>query len=118
MYMSSPANESPLNEEGSRNGVVTAIRNLPSSDESLVVWDPEAGRFVSSSRIPGTDFGGPLGNERLNTITSSGTDGSRRAIGNPLTGYFQQVRSHRGDQLPVFMPTDSQLHIHLSTRFH
>ncbi|CAE6027612.1 unnamed protein product [Arabidopsis arenosa] len=118
MYMSSPANESPLNEEESRNAVVAARRNLPSSDESSVVWDPEAGRFVSSSRIPGTDFGGSLGNERLNTITSSVTDGSRRARGNPLTGYFQQVRSQRGDQLPVFMPTDSQLHRHLSTRFH
>ncbi|KAG7573506.1 Palmitoyltransferase DHHC domain [Arabidopsis suecica] len=118
MYMSSPANESPLNEEESRNAVVAARRNLPSSDESSVVWDPEAGRFVSSSRIPGTDFGGPLGNERLNTITSTGTDGSRRARGNPLTGYFQQVRSQRGDQLPVFMPSDSQLHRHLSTRFH
>lgn len=118
MYMSSPANESPLNEEESRNAVVAARRNFPSSDESSVVWDPKAGRFVSSSRIPGTDFGGPLGNERLNTITSSGTDGSRRARGNPLTGYFQQVRSQRGDQLPVFMPTDSQLHRHLSTRFH
>lgn len=118
MYMSSSANESPLNEEESRNAVIAVRRNLPSNDESSVVWDPEAGRFVSSSRIPGTDFGGPLGNERLNNITSYGSEGSRRVRGNPLTGYFQQVRSQRGDQLPVFMPTDSQLHRHLSTRFH
>ncbi|ESQ51962.1 hypothetical protein EUTSA_v10016452mg [Eutrema salsugineum] len=120
MYMSSSANESPLNEEESR---YAARRNLPTSDESSVVWDPEAGRFVSSSQIPGTGLmdsgGGPLAaNERLNNITSSRSDGSRRVRGNPLTGYFQQVRSQRGGQLPVFMPTDSQLHRHLSTRFH
>ncbi|CAH2059555.1 unnamed protein product [Thlaspi arvense] len=119
MYMSSSANESPLNEEESRNVVVAASRrNLPTSDESSVVWDQEAGRFVSSSGIPGTELGGPLAaNERLSSVTSSGSEGSRRVRGNPLIGHFQQVRSQRGGQLPVFMPTDSQLHRHLSTRF-
>ncbi|KFK31028.1 hypothetical protein AALP_AA6G058700 [Arabis alpina] len=110
MYMSSSANQSPLNDEESRNVVVAsaARRNLASSDESSVVWDPEAGRFVSSSQNPGL----------ANNITCSGSDGSRRVRGNPLSGYMQQVRSQRGSQLPVFMPTDSQLHTHLSTRFH
>lgn len=112
MYMSSSANQSPLNEEESGNVVAAARRNLPTSDESSVVWDPEAGRFVSSSRIPGT-CGGPL----AYNIASSGSDGSRKVRGNPLTGYLQQVRSQRGSQLPVFMPTDSQLERHLSTRF-
>ncbi|KAH0886748.1 hypothetical protein HID58_062844 [Brassica napus] len=123
MYMSSSANESPLNEEERRNVIIAAAarRNMPTSDESSVVWDPEAGRFVSSSlQTPGTElatFGGGGGNERLNSVTSSGSDGSRRVRGTPLTGYFQQVRSQRGGQLPVFMPSDSQLQRHVSTRF-
>ncbi|CAN7061714.1 hypothetical protein HID58_015992 [Brassica napus] len=127
MYMSSSANESPLNEEERRNVVIAAAaarRNMSTSDESSVVWDPEAGRFVSSSlQTPGTELatfggGGSLaGNERLNSVSSSGSDGSRRVRGTPLTGYFQQVRSQRGGQLPVFMPSDSQLQRHVSTRF-
>ncbi|KAG2308959.1 hypothetical protein Bca52824_028707 [Brassica carinata] len=128
MYMSSSANESPLNEEERRSVVIAAAaaarrNNMATSDESSVVWDPEAGRFVSSSlQTPATELaafgGGPLAaNERLSSVTSSGSDGSRRVGGNALTGYFQQVRSQRGGQLPVFMPSDSQMHRHLSTRF-
>ncbi|CAH8331573.1 unnamed protein product [Eruca vesicaria subsp. sativa] len=125
MYMSSSANESPLNEEETRNVVIAAAarRNMATSDESSVVWDQEAGRFVSSSlQTPGTElatFGGGSLNadERLNSVISSGSDGSRRVRGTPLTGYYQQVRSQRGGQLPVFMPSDSQMHRHLSTRF-
>ncbi|KAJ4903525.1 Protein S-acyltransferase 21 [Raphanus sativus] len=132
MYMSSSANESPLNEEERRSVVIAAAgrRNnmATTSDESSVVWDPEAGRFVSSSSLqtPGTElaaFGGGGGgslaaaNERLGSVTSSGSDGSRRVRGNALTGHFQQVRSQRGEQLPVFMPSDSQLQRHVSSRF-
>ncbi|KAL1540632.1 protein S-acyltransferase [Salvia divinorum] len=87
--------------------------------KSSVYWDPEAGRFVSSaSRSVGGSssateltysgqsifFGGPLVNEQLNR--------SGRSTGPPqrssTASYYQQGRSQRGGQLPVFVPSDSQ----------
>ncbi|KAM7260049.1 hypothetical protein ACFE04_015790 [Oxalis oulophora] len=81
----------------------------PQNSRTSVFWDPEAGRFVSSavnsasssSQVPGTEllytgqsifFGGPLTNEQ-----STG-GGSRN----------QQSRSNRGEQLPVFVPSESR----------
>ncbi|CAN8285202.1 unnamed protein product [Cochlearia groenlandica] len=117
MYMmTSSANQSPLTEEERMQAVVEARRNLPSSEESTVVWDQEANRFVS--RILATETVVTPGSGGLDDMAMSGSDGNRRVRVNPLTGYNQQVRSQRGGQLPVFMPTDSQLNRHLSTRFH
>lgn len=85
--------------------------------KSSVYWDPEAGRFVSSAtRSVGSSsateltytgqsifFGGPLVNEQLNRSTRS--TGPQRSS---TSSYYQQGRSQRGGQLPVFVPSDSQ----------
>lgn len=88
--------------------------------KSSVYWDPEAGRFVSSaSRGVGSSsqgsateltytgqsifFGGPLVNEQMNRSARSG--GGQRSS---TSSYYQQGRSQRGGQLPVFVPSDSQ----------
>ncbi|KAL1533399.1 protein S-acyltransferase [Salvia divinorum] len=87
--------------------------------KSSVYWDPEEVRFVSSASrtIGGSSsateltysgqsifFGGPLVNEQLNR--------SGRSTGQPqrssTASYYQQGRSQRGGQLPVFVPSDSQ----------
>ncbi|KAL6549172.1 hypothetical protein OROHE_009017 [Orobanche hederae] len=88
----------------------------PGNVKSSVYWDPESGRFVSSaatrsvgssSQATATEltytgqsifFGGPLVNEHLNRgMRSTGSTSS----------YYQQGRSQRGGQLPVFVPSDS-----------
>lgn len=88
-----------------------------SAKSSSVYWDPEAGRFVSSaSRSVGSSsatelmysgqsifFGGPLVNEQLNRSARSA--GPQRSS---TLSYYQQGRSQRGGQLPVFVPSDSQ----------
>ncbi|XP_057794721.1 protein S-acyltransferase 21 [Salvia miltiorrhiza] len=86
--------------------------------KSSVYWDPEAGRFVSSaSRSVGGSssateltysgqsifFGGPLMNEQLNRSARSGGPQQRSST----SSYYQQGRSQRGGQLPVFVPSDS-----------
>lgn len=90
---------------------------------SSVFWDQEAGRFVSSSRSAGSSsqisgaeltytgqsifFGGPVMNEQP-------TRGARNIISSLASGMdrgsttYQQGRSQRGGQLPVFLPSDSQ----------
>ncbi|CAI9115195.1 OLC1v1016034C1 [Oldenlandia corymbosa var. corymbosa] len=97
---------------------------------SSVFWDQEAGRFVSaagrntssSSQLPGTEltftgqsifFGGPLVNEQSARGTRSGIAGNSNVPGSGTqrsssTSYYQQGRSQRGGQLPVFVPSDSQ----------
>lgn len=93
-----------------------------------VFWDQEAGRFVSSaykstgssSQIVGTEllytgqsifFGGPLVNPQAARSStrdgsSSGSAGLERGY---TASYYQQGRSNRGGQLPVFVPSDSHV---------
>uniref|UniRef100_A0A7C9F2U6 S-acyltransferase n=1 Tax=Opuntia streptacantha TaxID=393608 RepID=A0A7C9F2U6_OPUST len=131
----SSANQSPLSTtEGPGNTAripgKKSDSNAGESGKNTVYWDPEAGRFVSSgsrggaassSVAPRTElsytgqsifFGGPLVNENLMR------GGMRRpGAGGPPGGgatdrergsSFQQGRSQRGGQFPVFVPSDSQ----------
>ncbi|XP_010539027.1 PREDICTED: protein S-acyltransferase 21 [Tarenaya hassleriana] len=130
---SSPAQHSPSQNI---SWAPPTRRSFPTADNASnsVVWDPEAGRFVSSasrtsavsSQAARTElvyseqsifFGGPLVNEHLNRAAA--TTGSNRERGNSSgAGYFQQGRSQRGGQLPVFVPTESQQQQrHPSSRF-
>ncbi|XP_074286666.1 protein S-acyltransferase 21 [Silene latifolia] len=131
IYQSS-ANQSPLSSRaGDPSPARIPLKMKESSagegTKKSVYWDPEAGRFVSantralasSSVGPRTEltytgqsifFGGPLVNDN-----STGSARSRGGLGIGGSGdresgrYFQQGRSQRGDQLPVFLPTsDSQ----------
>lgn len=103
---------------------VTANEGMRSSS---VYWDQEAGRFVSAATVKaggggstsqgsGTEltytgqsifFGGPL------VGPSGGVGGPQRetttnaAITTNTSSYYQQGRSQRGGQLPVFVPSDS-----------
>ncbi|KAK4745763.1 hypothetical protein SAY87_012075 [Trapa incisa] len=128
-------NQSPM--PGRRNGVTgpaptnAARRNLsgPESGRVSVVWDQEAGRFVSSSatsrvgggsgQVPGGEllytsqsifFGSPLvnpeGPSRGGRGGASSGSGAERGATQP--SYYQQGRAHRGGQLPVFLPSDYQ----------
>ncbi|XP_042057130.1 protein S-acyltransferase 21-like [Salvia splendens] len=124
-----PANLTP-SPMGQHSSNFNQTRNNNSSNnnagpadgaKSSVFWDPEAGRFVSSATrgVGGSSssatteltysgqsifFGGPLVNEQMNR--------SRRSAGAPqrssTASYYQQGRSQRGGQLPVFVPSDSQ----------
>ncbi|GAA0154894.1 protein modifying enzyme [Lithospermum erythrorhizon] len=102
-----------------RNPNLRASENTRSS----VFWDPEAGRFVSTAtRNVGSSsvaseltytgqsifFGGPLVNEPLNRGTRRGSSQPLASQRNPTLNYFQQGRSQRGGQLPVFVPSESQ----------
>ncbi|KAB5557796.1 hypothetical protein DKX38_008705 [Salix brachista] len=91
---------------------------------TTVYWDPEAGRFVSSSRgggsssqVRGTEllhtdqsifFGGPLVNEQLGRGTRTGTSLALSQDRGSISSYYQQGRSPRGGQLQVYVPSDSQ----------
>ncbi|KAL4282095.1 hypothetical protein GQ457_03G037520 [Hibiscus cannabinus] len=128
MYGTS-VNQSPLStkqSEGNEHAAEHPIRKTCSAIESSrtsVFWDPEAGRFVSSSsrnagplQAPGSEllysgrsifFGGPLTNEQVNRgmrSTSSLDRGSTSSL--HLHLHQQQGRSERGGQLPVFVPSD------------
>lgn len=134
MYQMS-ANQSPWSTKQSEenentaheNTAVYPLRNNSSAIESSstsVFWDPEAGRFVSSSsisagsvQVPRTEllysdqsifFGGPLSNEQLNRRTRSTSSLSVGLDRGSTSSYNQQGRSKRGGQLPVFVPSDSQ----------
>lgn len=129
----SSANQSPLSAKAGDEPQIPVKKNGSKTGESAkntVYWDPEAGRFVSgasrgtvsasasasTSAVPRTElsytgqsifFGGPLLNENLGRGTrSSGGGAIERERGG---GYFQQGRSQRGGQLPVFVPSDSKL---------
>ncbi|KAD7477002.1 hypothetical protein R6Q59_006933 [Mikania micrantha] len=104
-------------------------RNLAANEGTRscsVYWDQEAGRFVSAataktggggstSQGSGTEltytgqsifFGGPLvgptsgGGPKRETATNAGS----------MSSYYQQGRSQRGGQLPVFAPSEHRLH--------
>ena len=129
MYQMS-ANQSPWStkqSEGNENAPHYPSRKNPSATESSrtsVFWDPEAGRFVSSSsrnagslQVTGTEllysgqsmfFGGPLMNEQLNRGTRSTSSLPVGLDRGSTSSHYQQGRSQRGGQLPVFVPSDSQ----------
>lgn len=99
---------------------------VPENPRTTVVWNQEAGRFVStatksvtssSQHSAGTEltytgqsifFGGPLLNEQLSRGMRGGTASSAGSLRNAVPNYFQQGRSQRGGQLPVFVPSDSR----------
>ncbi|XVE94383.1 hypothetical protein REPUB_Repub02eG0004000 [Reevesia pubescens] len=134
MYQMS-ANQSPWStkeSEGNENAVLESAAGCPfrkslsaaESSRTSVFWDPEAGRFVSSSsknaaslQAPGPEllysgqsifFGGPLMNEQLNRGTRSNRSLSVGMDRASTSNHYQQGRSQRGGQLPVFVPSDSQ----------
>ncbi|KAK8551704.1 hypothetical protein V6N13_120146 [Hibiscus sabdariffa] len=107
---------------------ITKKSSAIESSRTSVVWDPEAGRFVSSSsrnagplQAPGSEllysgqsifFGGPLTNEQVNRgIRSTGSLPVGLDRGSTSSHHLQQQqrqqgRSQRGGQLPVFVPND------------
>ncbi|KAL5705996.1 protein S-acyltransferase [Ranunculus cassubicifolius] len=90
-----------------------------------VYWDQEAGRFrtagssSSTTQVGGTElvytgqsifFGGPITNQqtaRSTTRDGGGSNGLERGF--TTANYYQQGRSGRGGQLPVFVPSDSHV---------
>ncbi|CAH1435264.1 unnamed protein product [Lactuca virosa] len=112
-----------------------AVVNEGTRSSSSVYWDQEAGRFVSAATTRAVGGGGGL-------VQGSGTEltytGQSIFFGGPLVGpsgggggglqrettstasiagntssYYQQGRSQRGGQLPVFVPSDtSQQRLH------
>lgn len=134
MYQQPSGNQSPSSGkgiEGNTNPVHDNVARAPMRSNTLgvsdnrrssVFWDQEAGRFVSSSsrgpgssQIPGTEllytgrsifFGSPVVNEQPSTGTRSSSSvvaGIPDRDSSTLRD-FQQGRSHRGGQLPVFVP--------------
>jgi palmitoyltransferase len=116
-------NGNPLRENVAQ---IPMRRNLGVAENmrTAVYWDPEAGRFVSSSRGAGSSsqvrrtellykdqsifFGGPLVNELLSRGTRTGTSLAPSQDRGSTSSHYQQGRSQRGDQLHVFVPSDSQ----------
>ncbi|CAK7345996.1 unnamed protein product [Dovyalis caffra] len=119
----SEANMNPVRENAVQ---IPVRRNLGAAENTrtTVYWDPEAGRFVSSSRgagsssqVRGTEllytdqsifFGGPLVNEQLSRGTRTGSSLTQSQDRRSTSSHYQQGRSQRGGQLPVFVPSDSQ----------
>lgn len=119
-------NTKPVQENVARVPMRSNSLAVSDNRRSSVFWDQAAGRFVSSSsssrgpassQISGTEllytgrsifFGSPVVNEQPNT----GTRVSSSVTGIPdrdsTLRDFQQGRSHRGGQLPVFVPGYSQ----------
>lgn len=117
-----PEKQSEGNETASQ---IPAKKNTSSAAENMrssVVWNQEAGRFVSSasrdagtSQVPGAEllytgqsifFGGPIVNEQQpirGTRSSSSV-----AVGLDRGSTYQWGRSQSGGQLPVFVPSDYQ----------
>ncbi|XP_022772538.1 protein S-acyltransferase 21 isoform X2 [Durio zibethinus] len=111
------ANQSPCStkqSEGNENAAEYPFRKNSSATESSrtsVFWDPEAGRFVSSSsrnagslQVPGTEllysgqsifFGGPLMNEHLSRGTRSSGSLSVGLDRGSTSSHYQQGRSQR-----------------------
>lgn len=135
MYQVS-ADHSPGSSRGNEAAVmgspslVPMRRNNPVSTantRSSIYWDDDAGRFVSASTQnvhsssqmpPGPEltytcqsifYSGPLVNEQLSRVTRNVSAGSSASSDRGLTpSYYQQSRTQRGGQLPVFTPSDSQ----------
>ncbi|GLT36734.1 hypothetical protein SLA2020_458330 [Shorea laevis] len=92
------------------------------SSKTIVFWDPEAGRFVSSSsrsssssKVPGTEllytgqsifFGGPVMNEQHYRGKQSSNLAAAGLNRGSAVSHFRQGRAQRGGQLPVFAPSD------------
>ncbi|KAF9686590.1 hypothetical protein SADUNF_Sadunf02G0005100 [Salix dunnii] len=124
----SEVNGNPLHENVAQ---IPMRRNLGAAENmrTTVYWDPEAGRFVSSTRgagsssqVRGTEllytdqsifFGGPLVSEQLSRGRTGGSLGPSQDRG-PASSHYQQSRSQRGSQLPVFVPSDSQQNLYSS----
>ncbi|CAN1315746.1 Protein S-acyltransferase 21 [Linum perenne] len=119
MYQSSVGQSPYSTRPGETNGNTAANSNVPRNQPQLAGWDPEAGRFVSStsrgvgssnagggngasSQVPGTEqsifYGGPIVGQQQH--------GSRVGIGERGLMSGHQGRSQRGGQLPVFVPSD------------
>lgn len=133
IYQSS-ADQSPLSASRSQAfhenvGPLPISRNPGGVENSRasVFWDPEAGRFVSStsssrgggsSQAPGAElvytgqsifFGGPIVNDQptrggTRTANPLGMSLDRGA----MSSHYQQNRAQQGGQLPVFVPSDGQ----------
>ncbi|KAF5955983.1 hypothetical protein HYC85_008839 [Camellia sinensis] len=128
-------NETAVSDHLSRIPTRKNNSGAAENSRSSVFWDQEAGRFVSaatrsvgSSQVSRTElmytgqsifFGGPVVNEQSNREPISGSSlpaaAPERGVG-PTSSYFQQGRSQRGGQLPVFVPSDSQQN-QFSSRF-
>lgn len=121
----SERNVNPVHENGARVPMRSNRLAVPENRRSSVFWDQAAGRFVSSSsrghgssQASGTEllytgrnifFGSPVVNEQPTT----GTRNSSSVVAgisdrDSMSRDFQQGRSHRGAQLPVFVPGYSQ----------
>lgn len=108
-------------------------RNVPANEgtrSSSVYWDQEAGRFVSAATVKtvgsgsasqgsGTEltytgqsifFGGPLVGPSVGSGPLRETSTNATISTNTTSSYYQQGRSQRGGQLPVFVPRDQRLH--------
>ncbi|KAF5739291.1 protein S-acyltransferase 21 [Tripterygium wilfordii] len=136
MYRTS-ADQSPWSvkqNEGNEYAAQADVMRIPMKKNSgtaenlrsSVYWDQEAGRFVSSSsgvvgsssQAPGTEllftgqsifFGGPLVNEHQNRGARNYSSLTAGQDLNAMSSHYQQQgRSHRGGQLPVFVPSDLQ----------
>jgi hypothetical protein len=129
IYQSS-ADQSPSSRRQSEQHEIAARENvarmpmrnnnlgLAENTRSSVYWDQEAGRFVSSSsRGFGSEllytgqsifFGGPVVNEQPPRGSRSGSSGAASLDRGSTSSYYQQGRSQRGGQLPVFVPSDSR----------
>lgn len=145
VYLSSASQSPPPAKVGNGDETGANAAQMPMRRNSLgtaenarsssVYWDQEAGRFVSAAtrsnvglpyQVSETElmytgqsifFGGPLVNEQLNRGTRSLGSVPGGAERGPASSYYQQGRSQRGGQLPVFVPSDSQQN-HFPSRFH
>lgn len=141
IYLSS-SDQSPLSAKaGQGHEVSTPEKPVKKNDtnavdvsKASVFWHQEAGRFVSANtgssasslQVPGAEltytgqsifFGGPLVNEPLARGTRSGSSIAAGPQRSSTSSYYQQGRSQRGGQLPVFVPSDSQQN-QFPSRFH
>ncbi|KAF9618735.1 hypothetical protein IFM89_002430 [Coptis chinensis] len=116
-----------LHENMSRNPARKSDVAMSEGSRSSVFWDHEAGRFMStasrtagsSSQLAGTEllytgqsifFGGPLVNEQsVRSARDGGSLGSTGLERGFTSSLYQQGRSGRGGQLPVFVPSDSHV---------
>ncbi|KAE8057425.1 hypothetical protein FH972_014120 [Carpinus fangiana] len=115
----SEQNENAVRENVARMPMRNNNLGVAENTRSSVYWDQEAGRFVSSSsRSFGSEllytgqsifFGGPVVNEQPPRGSRNGSSSGSASLDRGSTSsYYQQGRSQRGGQLPVFVPSDSR----------
>lgn len=115
----SEQNENAVRENVARMPMRNNNLGVAENTRSSVYWDQEAGRFVSSSsRSFGSEllytgqsifFGGPVVNEQQPRGSRTGSSSGSASLDRGSTSsYYQQGRSQRGGQLPVFVPSDSR----------